>query len=80
MAKLRPAPNRSLQVKRDPAVDIERANMSREPIPTPPPRPPRTKLKPEQLDSQRFLRYLLAIVVVVAVALVAVTIASLVVM
>jgi hypothetical protein len=80
LAKLRRPLTARCRSRRDPAVNIERANMSREPIPTPPPRPPRTKLKPEQLDSERFLRYLLAIVVVVAVALVAVTIASLVVM
>jgi hypothetical protein len=51
--------------------------MSREPIPTPPPRPPRTRLEPERLDSERFLRYLLAIVVAVGALLVAVAIAGL---
>ena len=51
--------------------------MSREPFPTPPPRPPRTKLKPERLDSERFLRYLLAIVVAVWALLFVVMFASL---
>ena len=51
--------------------------MSRDLIPNLPPRPPRTKPAPEHLDSERFLRYLLAIVVTVAVVLMAVTIASL---
>ena len=51
--------------------------MSGELIPNSPPRPPRTRLEREQLDSERFLRYLLAIVVAVGVLLVAVAVASL---
>jgi hypothetical protein len=47
--------------------------MSRDPLETlpPPPRPPRTRLPPSPLDSERFLRYLLGIVVAVGALLVA---------
>ena len=51
--------------------------MSRDPVSGPPPRPPRTRTEPEQLDSDRFLRYLLATVVAVAGALIVVAIAGL---
>jgi hypothetical protein len=49
--------------------------MSREPLPNPP-RPPSTKLREPHLDSERFLRYLLAIVVAVAALLVGVAFAA----
>lgn len=48
--------------------------MARRPMP----RPPRTRREPERLDSERFLRYLLAIVVIVAALFVVVAIAGLV--
>jgi hypothetical protein len=44
--------------------------LSRAPFPTSRPRPPRTKPTEAHLDSERFLRYVLAIVVVVAALLV----------
>ena len=50
--------------------------MSREPFPTPPPRPPWTNPTEAHLDSERFLRYLLAIVVAVAALLVGVAFAA----
>lgn len=50
--------------------------MSREPFPTPPPRPPWTKPTEAHLDSERFLRYLLAIVVAVAALLVGIAFAA----
>ncbi|MCD6015646.1 MAG: hypothetical protein K0R88_1730 [Solirubrobacterales bacterium] len=50
--------------------------MSREPFPTPPPQPPWTKLTETHLDSERFLRYLLAIVVAVAALLVVIAFAA----
>jgi len=40
------------------------------------PQPPRTRRKRDPLDSDRFLRYLLAIVVTVAVLLIAVAAAG----
>jgi hypothetical protein len=51
--------------------------MSREPFPTPPPRPPWTKLPEPHLDSERFLRYLLATVVAVAALLIGIAFAAL---
>ena len=56
----------------------EAVKVSREPHPTlpPPPQPPRTKLPPSPLDSERFLRYLLGIVVTVGALLVAVSLAT----
>jgi hypothetical protein len=52
--------------------------VSRDPLATlpPPPQPPRTRLRPAPLDSERFLRYLLAIVVTVGALLVAVSLAT----
>ena len=43
----------------------------------PMPLPPRTRRRREHLDSERFLRYLLAIVLTVAALLVGIAVASL---
>jgi hypothetical protein len=52
--------------------------VSRDPLSTLPPfpQPPRTKLPPSPLDSERFLRYLLGTVVAVGALLVAVSLAT----